>query len=246
MSAHQRRRRSGSCKRRQRSEAVDANDRNERRERAPCERAPKAQQKVARGKQRAAPGSRKNSSQARGADRNCVVTCLSPVPGYLIFPPRSRGYVLRYASHLPLATFCCAFGAPQPTGPDAAVRSGAITKASSTRPAANSTFEGCWTQFSAGTCRVGDTPHVKIAFSSDAGASFNKPIQVDDGETVGRVDTLLLPDGSALVCWLSETLKVAQSRCDVFDLTAMLVLHLSSPKPTSPARGLSANSTVWR
>lgn len=50
---------------------------------------------------------------------------------------------------------------------------------------------------------VGDTPHVKIAFSNDAGASFGKPIQVDDGETLGRVDTLLLPDGSALVCWLS-------------------------------------------
>ena len=54
---------------------------------------------------------------------------------------------------------------------------------------------------------VGDTPHVKIAFSNDAGASFGKPIQVDDGETVGRVDTLLLPDGSALVCWLSGNVE---------------------------------------
>ena len=48
-----------------------------------------------------------------------------------------------------------------------------------------------------------DTPRVKIAFSQDAGATFGQPIQVDDGENVGRVDTLLLPDGSALVCWLS-------------------------------------------
>ena len=54
---------------------------------------------------------------------------------------------------------------------------------------------------------VGDTPHVKIAFSNDAGARFGKPIQVDDGETVGRVDTLLLPDGSALVCWLSGNVE---------------------------------------
>ena len=50
---------------------------------------------------------------------------------------------------------------------------------------------------------AGDTPHVKVAFSNDAGATFSNPIQVDDGETVGRVDALLLPDGSALVCWLS-------------------------------------------
>lgn len=49
----------------------------------------------------------------------------------------------------------------------------------------------------------GGEPHVKIAFSSDAGATFGSPIQVDDGETQGRVDVLLLPDNSALVCWLS-------------------------------------------
>ena len=54
---------------------------------------------------------------------------------------------------------------------------------------------------------VGDTPEVKVAFSDDAGASFNKPIQVDDGKNVGRVDALLLPDGSALVCWLSGNVQ---------------------------------------
>ena len=52
---------------------------------------------------------------------------------------------------------------------------------------------------------VGGTPHVKSAFSTDAGATFGNPIQVDDGETQGRVDVLLLPDKSALVCWLSGT-----------------------------------------
>ena len=50
---------------------------------------------------------------------------------------------------------------------------------------------------------VADSPQVKIAFSQDAGATFSQPIQVDDGKNVGRVDTLLLPDGSALVCWLA-------------------------------------------
>ena len=50
---------------------------------------------------------------------------------------------------------------------------------------------------------IADTPRVKIAFSQNAGATFSPPIQVDDGTNVGRVDMLLLPDGSALVCWLS-------------------------------------------
>jgi hypothetical protein len=64
-----------------------------------------------------------------------------------------------------------------------------------------------------------DTPRVKIVFSEDAGATFGNPIQVDDGETVGRVDVLLLPDGSALVCWLSGnveggTIKVRRVQAD--------------------------------
>ena len=52
---------------------------------------------------------------------------------------------------------------------------------------------------------AGGAPHVKVAFSTDAGATFGTPIPVDDGETQGRVDVLLLPDNSALVCWLSGT-----------------------------------------
>jgi len=45
--------------------------------------------------------------------------------------------------------------------------------------------------------------HVNVAFSADSGGTFGRAIQVDDGETLGRVDVLLLPDGSALVCWLA-------------------------------------------
>lgn len=52
-----------------------------------------------------------------------------------------------------------------------------------------------------------DQPRVKVAFSGDAGATFGNPIQVDEGDAVGRVDTLLLPDGSALVCWMSGTVE---------------------------------------
>ncbi len=65
----------------------------------------------------------------------------------------------------------------------------------------------------------GDKPHVNISFSGDAGATFGAPITVDDGEAIGRVDVLLLPDGSALVCWMSGTvesgaIKVRRIRLD--------------------------------
>lgn len=52
---------------------------------------------------------------------------------------------------------------------------------------------------------AGGKSTAKVAFSADAGATFGSPIQFDDGETQGRVDVLLLEDGSALVCWLAGT-----------------------------------------
>ena len=55
--------------------------------------------------------------------------------------------------------------------------------------------------------QAGDQSHVKLAFSEDTGETFGPPILVDDGQAVGRVDVLLLPDGSALVCWLSGTVE---------------------------------------
>lgn len=52
---------------------------------------------------------------------------------------------------------------------------------------------------------AGNRPRVKLAFSTDAGASFGTPVIVDDGNPLGRLETLLLDDGSALVSWLEST-----------------------------------------
>ena len=43
---------------------------------------------------------------------------------------------------------------------------------------------------------------VLVAFSSTSGKSFRAPIRIDGGKPVGRVDLILLDDGSALVTWL--------------------------------------------
>ncbi len=51
---------------------------------------------------------------------------------------------------------------------------------------------------------VNNQPRVKLAFSNDAGASFGAPVTIDDGNPAGRVEALLLDDGSALVCWLEK------------------------------------------
>lgn len=46
---------------------------------------------------------------------------------------------------------------------------------------------------------------VKVAFSTDAGATFSAPLRIDDGTPVGWPDVLLLDDGRAFVSWLERT-----------------------------------------
>jgi hypothetical protein len=48
----------------------------------------------------------------------------------------------------------------------------------------------------------GDRPRVQVAFSSDAGKTFGDPIRVDETQTLGRVDAVMLDDGRAVVTWL--------------------------------------------
>ncbi len=50
-----------------------------------------------------------------------------------------------------------------------------------------------------------DAPRVRLAFSTDAGASFGAPVTVDDGNPLGRVDVVLLDDGSAVVSWVESS-----------------------------------------
>jgi hypothetical protein len=46
---------------------------------------------------------------------------------------------------------------------------------------------------------------VNVAFSRDGGARFGKPLRIDGGNAVGRVDVLMLDDGGALVTWIEGT-----------------------------------------
>lgn len=50
----------------------------------------------------------------------------------------------------------------------------------------------------------GGAARVNAAFSSDGGATWGKPVRVDNGKPVGRVDVQLLADGQALVTWIES------------------------------------------
>ena len=43
---------------------------------------------------------------------------------------------------------------------------------------------------------------VKVVFSNDGGKTFGKPIQVDEGKAIGRVDIALINSSSAIVSWM--------------------------------------------
>jgi len=57
-----------------------------------------------------------------------------------------------------------------------------------------------------------EKPRVNVIFSSDAGATFGPAIQVDDGSPMGRVQVLMLGDGSALVVWMERAASGAEIR----------------------------------
>jgi hypothetical protein len=48
------------------------------------------------------------------------------------------------------------------------------------------------------------TPAVKLAYSTDGGATFAAPVRIDGGNPEGRVDVQLLADGGALVSWVER------------------------------------------
>jgi len=65
---------------------------------------------------------------------------------------------------------------------------------------------------------AGNRPRVRAAFSSDGGARFGRPIPIDDGNPVGRVQIRLDPtSGGAVVIWLEATNRGAEWRMRPLD-----------------------------
>jgi len=64
---------------------------------------------------------------------------------------------------------------------------------------------------------AGEQGRVLAAFSDDGGATFSPPVRVDDGQAMGRVDLVLLDDGSAMVAWLERVEGSAEVRARYVD-----------------------------
>ena len=56
---------------------------------------------------------------------------------------------------------------------------------------------------------------VNVIFSDDGGATFNKPIRIDEGKTIGRVDVLMLNEKMAIVSWMEDAeIKIVKVHSD--------------------------------
>lgn len=94
-----------------------------------------------------------------------------------------------------------------------------------------------------------ETPRVNVIFSTDAGATFGRPIRVDEAAPVGRVDVLMLSDGSALVSWLERTakggeVKVRRIRPDGSTGPAVTVAELSAARVSGFPRMARAGDEI--
>ncbi len=72
---------------------------------------------------------------------------------------------------------------------------------------------------------------VKIIFSEDGGATFKKPIRIDEGKAIGRVDIVMLDQKTAMVSWMEGTLiKAVKVTADGIKEKSILVATSSESR----------------
>jgi hypothetical protein len=96
----------------------------------------------------------------------------------------------------------------------------------------------------------GGKSHVYAAFSADGGATFGKPVVVDDGTPLGRVDVVMLDESRALVTWLEQTGKTAEIRARTVAFEGQTtpstkIADSTSSRGTGFARAARAGDGVW-
>ena len=72
---------------------------------------------------------------------------------------------------------------------------------------------------------------VNLIFSEDGGATFKKPIRIDEGKTIGRVDVVMLDEKTATVSWMEGTvIKAVKVTTDGTKQTSMQVASSSESR----------------
>jgi hypothetical protein len=96
----------------------------------------------------------------------------------------------------------------------------------------------------------GDSARVNVAFSEDAGATFQPPVRVDGGNPLGRVDVVLLDDGDALVSWMERgegtgaDVRLRRVSAAGAADEPMVIAHSTGARSTGFPRMVAANGGV--
>lgn len=93
-------------------------------------------------------------------------------------------------------------------------------------------------------------PKVKVAFSTNEGASFGQAVVISDSNPAGRVDLIVLEDGSVLISWLETALgETTIKACRVSDDGArdksFIVARSSESRSSGFPKMVMKNDTVY-
>lgn len=88
---------------------------------------------------------------------------------------------------------------------------------------------------------------VQVIFSNDGGATFNSPVKINESETIGRVDLILLDETSAMVSWMEGSeIKVARVYSDGKKDPSMVIASSSESRSGGfPQMTKSGNRVVF-
>ena len=81
-------------------------------------------------------------------------------------------------------------------------------------------------------------PRVKVAVSDDGGRQFSEPVVVAEGTPTGRVDVVLLKDGTAVVSWLGRGDDTAALRVRAVQSSGTAGPPVTMAPLTSASRGV--------
>lgn len=87
---------------------------------------------------------------------------------------------------------------------------------------------------------------VKVVFSSDGGVSFGKPVQVDEGRAIGRVDIALIDPSSAFVSWMEgSTIKAVKVHSDGTKDTSVTIASSSEKRSSGFPQITKAGNKIY-
>jgi len=97
---------------------------------------------------------------------------------------------------------------------------------------------------------AGGVPKIKVAFSTNDGKTFEDAIIISDSNPSGRVDLIVLEDGSALISWLETALgqtsiKACRVKIDGTFETPFIVSQSSESRSSGFPKMTMKNDTVY-